>query len=252
MGDPRDHRDRVMGLYYHLFIENLHEQLAPKTYFEIGVRAGLTFAKAKCASIGVDTSFVLKRDVVGIKPICLLFQETSDQFFEHRDASALLGGPIDMAFVDGMHLSEFALRDFINIERHCHANSIILLHDCLPPHPCMISRYATAIGGNPAQYQDWWTGDVWKLIPILKQYRPDLRIELIDCMPTGLAMITNLDPRSEVLADAYREITGEPPGKPNDEEQLERFWDGLEIVPSSSLMSAEELQRYGLDRAVTP
>jgi hypothetical protein len=253
MAGVQDHRDRVMGLHYHLFIQNLHEQLAPKTYLEIGVRKGLTFEKARCASIGIDPKFMLTRDVAGMKPMCLLFQQTSDQFFEHRDPSALLGGPLDMAFIDGMHLSEFVLRDFINIERHCRPNSIILLHDCLPPHPCMISRDATAIAGNPPQYHEWWTGDVWKLIPILRQHRPDLQIALIDCMPTGLAMITNLDPQSNVLTRAYAEITTERPDAPNDEEEFERFWDGLEITPSSSMMGAEQLlQRYRLDVAASP
>ncbi len=32
----------------------------------------------------------------------------------------------------------------------------------------------------------YWTGDVWKLIPILQRYRPDLQLTLFDAPPSGL------------------------------------------------------------------
>ena len=54
-----------------------------------------------------------------------------------------------------------------------------------------------------------WTGDVWRLLPIFKKYRPDLRVIAVDCEPTGLVVCTKLDPRSTVLADHYYEIIDE-------------------------------------------
>ena len=56
---------------------------------------------------------------------------TSDDFFSGPRLGELLGGQtVDMAFVDGMHLFEYALRDFMNLE----ASALILIavHDCLP------------------------------------------------------------------------------------------------------------------------
>ncbi len=54
------------------------------------------------------------------------------RFFARHDLGGLLGKPISMAFLDGMHHFEYLLRDFINTEKHCSSNSVILLHDCLP------------------------------------------------------------------------------------------------------------------------
>jgi hypothetical protein len=54
-----------------------------------------------------------------------------------------------------------------------------------------------------------WTGDVWKVLPILKKFRPDLKVALFDCPPTGLVACTNLDPNSTVLTEAYDQIIAE-------------------------------------------
>ena len=62
-----------------------------------------------------------------------LVRTTSDEFFNRRHPFAHLAGqPVDLAFIDGMHLSEFALRDFINTEKFCHAGSVVVFDDMLP------------------------------------------------------------------------------------------------------------------------
>ena len=44
---------------------------------------------------------------------------TSDDFFASHDLAQVLGGrPVDLAYIDGMHQFEFALRDFMNLERY--------------------------------------------------------------------------------------------------------------------------------------
>ncbi|MGB3148085.1 MAG: glycosyltransferase, partial [Paracoccaceae bacterium] len=111
-----------------------------------------------------------------------------------------LGLKIDLAFLDGMHLFEYLLRDFINTERHMAPDGLVTLHDCVPFNRVMAER-------------DWdraktrsWTGDVWKLVPILRAYRPDLTVEVLDLAPTGLVTVRNLDPENTSLADQYDEI----------------------------------------------
>ena len=54
-----------------------------------------------------------------------------------------------------------------------------------------------------------WTGDVWKLKSILEKYRPDLFIQALDVYPTGLMMISGLNPKSSILTDNYDEIVSE-------------------------------------------
>src|SRR5205814_560630 len=51
-----------------------------------------------------------------------------------------------------------------------------------------------------------WAGDVWKLLPILQEFRPDLNLNVVAVRPTGLGIVTNLDPSSTTLHDHYDEI----------------------------------------------
>ena len=58
-----------------------------------------------------------------------------------------------------------------------------------------------------------WTGDVWRMIVALRQHRPDLSICTLAAPPSGLAMIRNLDPRSNILRDRYNSIVEEFSGR---------------------------------------
>jgi hypothetical protein len=130
-----------------------------------------------------------------------VFAQTSDEFFEHCDVIAELGGkPVDLAFIDGMHQFEFALRDFINLEKCCSADSIILIHDVYP---------IDALSAARERASQFWSGDIWRLILILKKYRPDLTVDVIGARPTGLGIVQNLDPHSRVLTERRDEIIDE-------------------------------------------
>ena len=48
-----------------------------------------------------------------------------------------------------------------------------------------------------------WTGDVWRMALLLKRRRPDLSIITLDAAPTGLVLITNLNPADRMLEDTY-------------------------------------------------
>ena len=131
---------------------------------------------------------------------------TSDDFFAKHDLGNFLPGGVDLAFFDGMHLFEYLLRDFINTEKYANTNTIAAMHDCCPVDPEMADREMNSDRRTDPRTRLWWTGDVWKLLPILRDYRPDLDVAMLDCPPTGLAIVKGLDAGSKVLANAYDEI----------------------------------------------
>ena len=132
------------------------------------------------------------------------------------------GDPVGFGFIDGLHTFEQALKDFINVEAHVARNSLILLHDTIPLDERTQNRVATT---------GFYTGDVWKIVPCLKRYRPDLRIVTIAAAPTGLTAITGLDPGSRVLADRYDEAVADFIGMPY-AEVAGNLHAALNIVPN--------------------
>jgi hypothetical protein len=197
----------VAGDVYLTVLERFHRILQPQSYLEIGVSTGYTLGLAKCPSIAIDPNIHAETATVLNKRICCLFQMTSDAFFAEYDPRAVLGRPVDMAFLDGMHLYEFLLRDFLNTERFCKKNSIVFLHDCIPPDSYVARRTLDETdGASASRHPEFWTGDVWKTVAILKKHRPDLRIYALDAVPTGLIAITNLDPASNTIAENYYSI----------------------------------------------
>lgn len=207
--DPRVFAPSLHGHNYQAVLESIHRELRPATYLEIGLMHGDTFALAKCASVGVDTELRIATTALAGKPRIHLFQTTSDRFFAEQDPTALLGGPVELAFLDGMHLFEFLLRDFMNTEAHCRPNSIIALHDCVPTDVGMTRRDPYAAIEGMTRNPGMWTGDVWKIVPILRKYRPGLRIHVLDAPSTGLVLVTGLDPASTVLRERYFDIVAE-------------------------------------------
>lgn len=207
-----------------------------KTYFEVGVYEGSNIAKIHVdTAIGVDPNFVLTANVASGKRAVHLFQQTSDDFFESSTASCWKG-KIDFTFLDGMHLFEFLLRDFFNVERLCHNKSTIVMHDCLPFNGAMAERDHRP-KRRTDMYPGAWTGDVWKLVPILRKYRPDLELRLLDCYPTGLVWVSRLDPGSTALQTEYENIVSEFAALPNDEDALVRFYAETGIVSAERMLA---------------
>src|SRR5262249_26303853 len=129
-----------------------------------------------------------------------VYEMTSDEFFARHDVRGKLGGPIELAFIDGMHHFEFALRDFINIEKSCTPDSTVLFHDAYPLDRATAER---------ERRTGFWSGDIWRFVLALRKYRPDLRVHTIASAPTGLGVIRGLDPSSRVLGERYAEIERE-------------------------------------------
>jgi hypothetical protein len=184
-------------LPYFEVLDRIHQYLLPRTYVEIGVSTGrsLTLALPGTRCIGIDPEPQIEFHLVRNTQV---FSQTSDDFFSERDFGSLLDGrPLDLAFIDGMHQFEFALRDLINLERTSNPSTTLLIHDCLPLDEVTSARDRTT---------DCWSGDVWRLILLLRKWRPDLDVAVVDWAPTGVGVIRGLDPSSTVLHDHYDEI----------------------------------------------
>ena len=231
------------GIDYKSFMQNLINYFGAERYFEIGTQNGISLSMMPCDSIAVDPSFQIDRPVMGGKRVCMLFQMTSDRFFAKYNPRDLLNGPIDVAFLDGMHRFEYLLRDFYNIERHCRRNSLICLHDCLPPTLEMTVREDRG-SSLSTKYRGYWTGDVWKVIPILRKARPDLHIIFVDCPPTGLVICTNLEPSDETLKSNYFELVNETASETDDYARLKDMYGSQNLLNSRDLLVGEELTKH--------
>jgi len=188
------------GEDYLALLARVHRHVRPATYLEVGVARGdsLRLLAPETRALAIDPAPRLKQP---FGPLQKLFLETSDEFFARHDAVAELGGRrIRMAFIDGMHRFEFALRDFLNIERLAEPDTLVFIHDCYPLDARTAAREQTTA---------FWSGDVWRLIVLLKRHRPDLAIHTIAAPPTGLGLITRLDPRAGALTSALDELIAE-------------------------------------------
>lgn len=167
------------------FLTQLHELLKPKVYLEIGVQHGWSLQLSKAAaSIGVDPHpLVTEEQMRKIMPGQVHIEEqTSDAFFETFPMPDEINhyGYVDFAFIDGMHLAEFAWRDFVNVEQYCHDKSVVVFDDVLPTTVEMAAR---------EQCPGDWTGDVWKIFYELR-YETDYVLALVDTTPTGTLVVT--------------------------------------------------------------
>ncbi|MFF0597784.1 class I SAM-dependent methyltransferase [Streptomyces antibioticus] len=230
----------------HDFLRALHKATANRNYLEIGVNDGRSLRLSRVPSIAVDPAFKVTSE---LRCDVHLVRATSDDFFARADPLAHLRGgrhpwrnlrrgrhplghwrrtTLDLAFIDGMHLFEYALRDFVNVERHADWSSVIVLDDMLPRtvDEAARERHTTA-----------WTGDVYKVGEILNRYRPDLVTVLVDTQPTGQLVVFGADPRNRVLSQKYDEIIAEY-DVPDPQKVPESVLDRVRAVPPEVLLDA--------------
>ncbi len=219
----------VDGPHYVDVLDQLHRRLQPAWYLEIGTFVGTSLACARGDYVAVDPMFRLNAAALPIRNQAHLMQMTSAAFFQSGFLARNAIRP-NLAFLDGLHLFEALLDDFIAAEAQAADGGMIALHDCVPSRDEMTAR--TWDEGNVR----FWTGDVWKVVAILHAQRPDLRITILDAWPTGLALIDRLDPANTVLRDrrdetvaAWRDVTLRGYG-------LDRFFGAMDIRSSHTFL----------------
>ena len=203
----------------HEFLAQVHARLRPRNYLEIGVNDGRSLRLSRVPSVAIDPAF---RITEPIRCDLHLVRETSDAFFARRDPIVHLRSGrnpfrnlrrgrapfghylgrtvVDLAFIDGMHLFEYALRDFMNVERFAGPASVIVLDDMLPRSVDEAAR---------DRHTGAWAGDVYKLIGVLRRYRPELVLLPIDTQPTGVLVVLGADWADRRLTDAYEDLVAE-------------------------------------------
>lgn len=172
------------------FLVRVHELVQPRFYTEIGVEYGNSLRLANCAALGIDPAPQLTSALDSRHKLSLT---TSDDFFMLTDAASQLE-PIDLSYIDGMHQIEFAMKDFMHMELFCHAGSVVIIDDIYPAH---------ALQGERVRQSRFWTGDVWKIVLILENVRPDLILLPLDTSPTGSLLVLGLDPKNRTLWDKF-------------------------------------------------
>ena len=185
-------------MYYLDFLKSLHGRLAPPTYLEIGIRHGDSLALADGAAVGIDPFYELRTE---LRDDVKLFRETGDEYFDREQPLEPLGGRrVAFSFIDGMHLAEFVVRDFANVERVADWTSVIVFDDILPRTVDEAARDRRTRA---------WTGDVYKALAALERHRPDLVCLRVDTEPTGLGVVLGLDPLDRTLHEHYDAIVAE-------------------------------------------
>jgi hypothetical protein len=193
-GTPEEECSKgVVGKYD--FLAELHKTLHPKLYLEIGIQKGKSLSLCSCECIGIDPEPRIPSSFLEGK--LSLFKMKSSEFFNVHSPKILAKRKPDLVFIDGMHLIEYALLDFINVEKYSKKSTVVIMDDIFPAHPVQAERIRRT---------QKWTGDVWKIVPILQGYRPDLELHFLDTAPTGMLKISKLDKKNGILSDVYSEV----------------------------------------------
>jgi hypothetical protein len=227
---------RMPGEGYLEWLRWLHAVLRPHLYLEIGVARGQTLALARPPSVavGVDPT---PGQIGVLTAETHLFCETSDDFFGRKALDPLLGDrKVGLAFIDGLHQFEQVLRDFLNIEAYCGAESVVLLHDAVP---------LDEITQRTKQETQFWTGDVWKAVLSLRHGRPDLDVFTVACGPTGLTFITGFRPGATPMTPVDEDVVARFAGLPFRDVES-RLADLVDLIPNDRAEVARRLRSSGI------
>jgi hypothetical protein len=231
----------------HDLLRALHDLTRPRNYLEIGVDDGRSLTLSRVPSIAIDPAF---RITFPVRCDLHLAKATSDAFFAAKDPIRHLrssrnplrnarhgrplldhwrgGTTLDLVFIDGMHIFEFALRDFMNVERFSRWSSVIVFDDMLPRDVDEAAR---------DRHTSDWAGDVYKVALVLREHRPDLVVATIDTEPTGTLLVLGADPANTILRERYDRILAEH-ATPDPQDVPREVLERVDAVSPEALLGA--------------
>ena len=124
-----------------------------QNYLEIGIEYGYTFKEIDIyEKIGVDPDPKYNDDNIIMK--------SSDDFFKDNNIN------FDCIFIDGMHQSEYVIKDLNNSINVLNDNGMIIIDDILPLNEIEQQKIPNKFyyENDILKYKNPWTGDVWKVI----------------------------------------------------------------------------------------
>ena len=166
------------------------------TYLEIGIEYGHTFNNVQIPNkTGVDPDPKVKNNTI--------VKKTSDEFFEQNTDT------FDVIFIDGMHQTEFVLRDFNNSVNCLNKNGLIFLDDILPINEREQKKIPIkhTYENGILKYRESWTGDVWKLVYyLLKNYNEKIEFEIFTNKNYRGVLKISLNEKINISPDALSKI----------------------------------------------
>lgn len=176
-------------LFKESYVNEALDERSQSVYVEIGVRNGDSFRQARAKRrIAVDPS---RTPVMrSLRPGEEFFEKTSDDFFAQDARTVFAGAAIDVALVDGLHEFRQALRDVLNLEPYMAEDGVIVIDDCNPQSEELAAQVHTGAA---------WNGDVWKVIAVLRQARPDLTVHTVNA-DEGIGLVTGFSRQAPELA----------------------------------------------------
>ena len=203
---------RHSGYDFLRFLAAVDQAASPQGFAAISTKSGRAASSIGCDGVLVDPGMASSAAAL-LPGQRLVFQRADGrQSFARQPLSEAFPYGVDLALLDGLHQFATILDDFIAVEAASHPGTVVLLHDCLPLNHRMTGEPPNAgpAGAEPADddpaLREFWTGDVWKMVPTLQHFRPDLSLVFVNCGPTGFVVCRGLKPRSTILRDQRETI----------------------------------------------
>ena len=170
-------------------VSYMFNRVRPKLFLTLGDHAKyVQCVPQPILGLGIDPWPMMS--LKSLPPNQLVYPVTCDYFF-HSPYMIKELHP-DIVLISGYHRFEQVLRDIIFSEKLCKKESVIMVANTYPLAKEDIDRADI----TQSQHQ---TGDVYKIIPIFRQFRPDLKVTTLTDVDKGLTIIENLDEANHVL-----------------------------------------------------